>query len=247
MDQRLYQFHAAAEDSHWWFLAKNRIVAHLARQVLALRASDQLPPRIADIGCGGGALLALLTPLGSCEGVELDSGLRARAQARGLEVHDGRLPDRIPLPTGTFDLVCCSEVVEHVEHDQAALHTLAGLLKPGGTLIITVPAHPWLWSQHDVLNHHFRRYRKAELAAKLGATGLQRRTLSYAMCSLFPALAAARVFRRRSDSSGAGTDHAPPAPLSTVLRALFEAEKHFIPRTGLPWGSSLIAVYQRGS
>jgi SAM-dependent methyltransferase len=186
----------------------------------------------------------------------MDPGLRARAASRGLTVHDGFLPDAILLPEQHFDLVVASEVVEHVQDDRAAVATLARLLKPGGILLLTVPAHPWLWSAHDVMNHHFRRYRKHQLHTLLVGAGLTKRRLGYAMCVLFPALAMARLLKGASHpdtkpDTKPGTpiaytpSPAPPAPINTLLRLLFEAEKFILPTMGMPWGSTLFAVYQK--
>lgn len=256
MDPTLYQFHSAAEDSHWWFVAKNRIVARAAERFVAASprpaaspATAATPrPKAVDIGCGGGALAALLAAHFDVQGVEMDPGLRARAASRGLTVHDGSLPDSIPLPERHFDLVVASEVVEHVRDDRAAVAKLASLLKPGGFLIITVPAHPWLWSAHDAMNHHFRRYQKRQLHTLLVGSGLTKRRLGYAMCILFPALAAARLWQG-APKPGAAEHYtpaaAPPAPINTLLRLLFEAEKFILPTAGMPWGSTLFAVYQK--
>jgi len=124
------------------------------------------------------------------------------------------------------------DVVEHIEDDVAALKGMASLLRPGGKILIAVPAHQWLWSAHDVVNHHHRRYSKASLVKAIAAAGLAPRKLTYFNSLLFPLAAAARIAGRltgRDDS-----DDSPPAkPLNALFEKIFRLERHAVGRVPL--------------
>lgn len=242
MQPELYQLHERLEDTYWWFVAKNNILLHLIERIAKPGA------RVADIGCGTGGLLAQLAPKYDAIGVEMDATARDACSRRGLNVLAGHLPDAIPLPDASCDLVVSSEVVEHVENDRGAVARLAALLAPGGTLIITVPAHQWMWSEHDVANHHFRRYTRAQVRALIEGTGLEVSLLTYQMVALFPLMAAARFAAklRGSGNLAAGAEIKPlPRAVNGVLRRVFEVEKWVTPRFPSPIGGSVLCVARR--
>lgn len=241
---------AALETRYWWFAAKRAIILHLLRRFLEPpHASPSGRPRIADIGCGPGALLADLAASG-LDGVGIDDSPDARALAaeRGFAdaVLPGSLPHDLPLEPASCDAVILSDVLEHVEADRASIIAAADLLRPGGLLIATVPAHPFLWTRRDEFHHHKRRYTRRAFRALFGAAHLEPLLLSPYNTALFPALAAARLGKRLLGLDRVGPDIRPlPGPVNAALRALFEAEKHILPRSPLPFGASLIAVYRR--
>jgi hypothetical protein len=133
------------------------------------------------------------------------------------------------------------DVLEHVEADIASLRTLSQLLKPGGKILITVPAYPWMWSSHDVELHHFRRYTRSSLRRTLNDAGLKPDKLTNFNTVLFPAAVAARAANSilRGSSPGSGM---PSARLNSVLTFLFSIEKYVMRVSGFPCGLSLLAV-----
>jgi SAM-dependent methyltransferase len=151
------------------------------------------------------------------------------------------LPGLSGVPQKHYDLIGAFDVVEHVEDDRAALASIAERLKPGGKLVLTVPAHQWMWSAHDVVNHHKRRYSKRGLRRLLEESPLKLDTIGYFNSLLFPVAIAERL-----SSKLRGKDDAdltlPPAPLNTVLERIFAAERHLVGRLPLPPGLSLFAV-----
>lgn len=242
MDPALYQLHERLEDTYWWFVAKNNILMHLAGRLVKPGA------RAADIGCGTGGLLARLAARYEATGVEMDDGAREACARRGLKVLGGHLPGAVALEDGAFDLVIASEVVEHVEDDRGAVARLARLLAPGGVLMITVPAHQWMWSEHDVANHHFRRYSRAGVRALVEGAGLRVEVLTYQMVLLFPLMVLARFAAklRGGGNSASGAAIRPVArPLNALLRGMFEAEKWVTPRVPSPIGGSVLCVARR--
>jgi SAM-dependent methyltransferase len=251
VDDALYRLHAEREESYWWFVAKNHIILSLIdRFAPPLVYPAGTRPRAADIGCGCGGLLARLNERYDAVGTDMSPLARQYCAKRGLTALDGALPDRLPEPLrtpGTFDVVVCSEVLEHVEADASAAAAIVDLLRPGGLLICTVPAHMFLWSNHDVQNHHFRRYAKRGFEALFAPLPVKPLVVSYANAALFPLLAAARLGKRllgRDD--GEASIRPLPAPVNALFRGLFAAEARPLRRgLTLPVGSSVIGAFRR--
>ena len=135
------------------------------------------------------------------------------------------------------------DVIEHVEDDVDILKEACNIVGPTGRVIVTVPAHMWLWSGHDVVNHHYRRYSKASLERVLTRAGLTPVKVTFFNTLLFPAVVAAKIL---SMARGAQKPHVAAAdrltPGNSIAKAIFEAEKYLIPRMTLPTGVSLLAV-----
>ncbi|MEA2150829.1 MAG: hypothetical protein QOD69_2659, partial [Solirubrobacteraceae bacterium] len=145
------------DDRHWWYRGRRRI----------LRATlDGLelpsPCRILDAGCGSGRTLDELADYGDACGVDVSPAAVDAARARGHGADVGSVED-LPFPDAAFDLVTCLDVVEHTPDDRRTLGELRRVTRPGGTLLLTVPAHPTLWSAHDEANRHYRRYTRGSL------------------------------------------------------------------------------------
>ena len=147
------------EECHWWWLSRRAIVESIIRK-LALPAGID----ILEAGCGTGGNLAMLSQFGNVYGMELDDVARDYAVQRKIgTVEPGKLPDPIPFPGRTFDLIVLMDVLEHLEDDSGCLKALRKRLKPGGSIVISVPALKMLWSPHDDSHHHFRRYTRGWL------------------------------------------------------------------------------------
>jgi SAM-dependent methyltransferase len=238
MDADLFPTMARLEDWHWWFSGRREI----AQRMLARIA---LPPRaeILDAGCGTGGNLAMLSQFGAVSGMEFDSAALELARRRGVgDVRPGCLPDSIPFEKQRFDLITLMDVLEHVEQDVASLTSLRAHLKPGGSLFITVPAFPFMWSHHDVTHHHYRRYRASGLRAAVTSAGYTVAFSSYYNMWLFPFISAARLVQR--GIGGKKSDLGPPPRmLNWMLRRIFASERHWLGR-GLkcPVGVSLMLI-----
>ena len=247
MDAAYYARYAEVEDRHWWFAARRRIVG---RVLDGLR----LPPgaRLLEAGCGTGGNLALLARYGHLDAFEIDPGARALADARGVTpVLPGALPDAVPFD-GPYDAIALLDVLEHVADDAAALAALRDRLappgagRPGGALVLTVPAFMFLWSRHDVVNHHERRYRRGPLVARLRGAGLRVDHATYFNTLLFPPVAAVRLLHRlRGVEGGSDVDTIPAGPVNRVLEGVFAAERFVAPWLRLPFGVSVLAVARR--
>jgi SAM-dependent methyltransferase len=229
---------AELDSRHWWYRARREVLADLIGRRIRLPQD----PRILEIGCGTGHNLVMLKRFGRVDAVEIDAAARAIASRRlGHEVMDCPLPALTGVEDGAYDLVALLDVLEHVEEDRSALESIAGKLRPGGHILIAVPAHPWMWSAHDVVNHHKRRYTRRTLRATVEAAGLKVEMLSWFNSLLFPLAAAARLagrVRRKDDSD----DKLPPGPLNALFEGIFRLERYAIGRLPLPPGVSLVAI-----
>ena len=238
MERVVYDRMAELDTQHWWYRARRMVLADLiARQIKPPRDA-----RILEIGCGTGHNLAMLGGFGTVDAIEIDPAAREIAANRlGRDVDDAPLPTLQGVNDGGYDLVAVLDVIEHIEEDEAALRMIARKLRPGGRILITVPAHPWMWSAHDVVNHHHRRYTKKTLRRAIAAAGLRTDLLSYFNSLLFPLAAAARLAGRLTGKEDSD-DKLPPAPVNKLFEALFALERHAIGRVPFPPGVSLVAI-----
>lgn len=242
MDPKAYRDMAETEARHWWFAGRRA-------NLTAILATLSLPnhARILEIGAGTGGNLDMLARFGTVTALEMDAPARALAYEKTgghYRILAGSCPDDLPFAEETFDLICLLDSLEHIEADAATLRAVRALLTPSGKVIVTVPAHPWLWSAHDVFLHHKRRYRRDGLRALCEATGFTVRRLSYFNFFLFPLAVAARMkdqFLKSSVASGAGL---PAAPINALFRTVFATERFLLPHMNLPAGVSLLAVLE---
>lgn len=238
MERIVYDRMAELDERHWWYRARREILAELIKRKIKLPPA----PRILEIGCGTGHNLMMLKRFGSVDGVEIDPAARQIASSRlGHAVKDAPLPALSGIDRRAYDLVAILDVLEHVEEDREALVSIAERLKPGGRILITVPAHPWMWSAHDEVNHHKRRYTRKSLAAVVEAAGLKLEMMSWFNSLLFPLAAASRAIGRLTGKSDSD-DSMPPAGLNRILERLFGMERHALGRLPFPPGVSLVAI-----
>jgi SAM-dependent methyltransferase len=171
MDRIVYDRMAAHDSTHWWYRARRDILADYLTRYGALPKNA----KILEIGCGTGHNLPMLAEFGEIDAIEIDPAAREIASERlGKPVGAAPLPELPGVPRKHYDLIAVLDVVEHIEDDVAALKAMADCLAPGGKILIAVPAHAWLWSAHDVVNHHHRRYSKATLKTAIETAGLKR-------------------------------------------------------------------------
>ncbi|HEX2559050.1 class I SAM-dependent methyltransferase [Phenylobacterium sp.] len=240
MERAVYDRMRELEQAHWWFVGRRELLGQVIGR-LGLRQEA----KILEVGCGVGGNLPLLGRFGSVEALEPDAESRSYVSAKlGVPVADGRLPDGLPYEPGAFDAVCGFDVLEHVEEDAASTRKLAELVAPGGYLVATVPAYRWMWSRHDELHHHRRRYTKDEFEALFSAAGLKIVKASYFNTLLFPLAVAARLAKRVLGLKGED-DRMPPGWLNRILTRVFRWEAGWVARGALPFGLSILVVARR--
>lgn len=229
---------SAQEGDHWWFVARRAILDTLIRNRIAPPAGA----RILEAGCGTGGNLRMLARHGAVDALEYDAQARDLARAQGIgRIEPGMLPDRIGFDGAHYDLIAILDVLEHVDEDRASLAALRARLAPGGRILLTVPAVPWLWSDHDVLHHHKRRYTLAGLRDVAGSAGLKVESIGYFNSLLFPLAVATRTAHRLLRRT-APLDARPAGPVNRLLQRIFGWERHLLGRVRFPIGLSLYAI-----
>jgi SAM-dependent methyltransferase len=241
MERVVFDRMAELDQLHWWFVARRRILAEVIRRVVK-------PPRkgrLLEVGCGTGHNFAMLKNFGRLDACELDYCARALATKRlRRKVEEAKLPDLSMFERNSYDLVALLDVLEHVRGDVASLRAIHRRLKPGGALLLTVPANPWMWSAHDAAHHHFRRYTKPQLAKALRDAGFEVQLLSYFNSLLFPLIAAARIIAKLVGREAAD-DKLSSGAVNAALEKIFGLEAALVGRIPMPFGVSLIAVARR--
>jgi 2-polyprenyl-3-methyl-5-hydroxy-6-metoxy-1,4-benzoquinol methylase len=237
MDAQFAEGYEQLYQRHWWFRARERILVGTIRELGLPRNAE-----ILDVGCGNGLLFEELQRFGTVRGIEVD---------RSLIPSDSRHRDRIcekPLgdpyySTCRFDLITALDVIEHIEDDSQALDDMLVMLRPGGRLIITVPAFMMLWDRHDEINRHYRRYTRRSLRTLIANRGSVRR-LSYLFHLLVVPKLAVGILNR---ACGAGVpQHVVPARwINKCMEVICLSEYQALRSLGIPFGTSLLAVLEK--
>jgi SAM-dependent methyltransferase len=235
---------ARYEDWYWWHRARRSIIEVLLRQAVTGTSN-----RVLDVGAGTGATSLALRRFGTVLGIDLSPEAMQIARDRGLAV--ARMDaTNLALPDASFDVVVALDVLEHLDDDVACVRELVRVLRPGGVLLVTVPAYNWLWSSHDVANRHLRRYRRHSLRRVLQQGDLDIEVCSYVMLSMLLPAAAYRLLerlpgRRRPDEEA--EVHFTPVPplLNSLLAHVASWGGHLAGRVWLPFGLSIAAVARR--
>lgn len=231
---------AAIEEDHFWFGPRFALVERLLN-----RHRPAPGALVLDVGCGTGALLEPLRrrgyrPLGLDVRPEGLASVRARDPNAWVVQAEA---DRLPLRSESVDAVLALDVLEHVD-DRAVLAEVARVLRPGGLLVASVPAYPWLWSRRDEDAGHLRRYGGRSLERVLREAGLVPRELLRYQCLLFPLVAASRLAGRRGPAVR-DLEDAPPRFANRALGAVNRFEVRLGTRVRWPFGSSLVAAAEK--
>ena len=245
----------AAEDSHWWYVGMRDATLGLLNGHLdnaaaeARRQGDSHRPRILDAGCGTGGLLMHLDAMGWTAGIDLSPTALAFARYRDLPHLAEASVESLPFPDATYDLVTCMDVLYHlqVHEDTTALAEFHRVLRPGGWLLVKVPAYEALRGQHDQTVHTRHRYTLDELTDKLTAAGFVIERATYANTLLMPLAAAKRAIENvvLLAPEGASDVAQSPAWLNHILTVVLCAEARLVQHVDLPTGVSAIALAQR--
>lgn len=246
MEPHEYDLMHELERSYWWYPAKRSLVVNMIRHWIRPAG----PVRLLDVGCGTGANLPALRRFGTVTGCDVAEPAVRYARGRGFaDVVLQPDPHRLPFPDGRFEIVAALEVLEHVDDDAALLRDIGRVLAPHGTVLLSVPAHPSLWSIHDEAAHHRRRYRKADLLKTLAAAGFEVERTTYLNGLLFPLIVPVRWIRdrivRRRGQTTSDFHVRIPRWLNALFRFIFASEWQVIRRMPLPVGLSLCCMARR--
>jgi SAM-dependent methyltransferase len=231
--------------SYWWLAGKYRIIHDVLLRLLPAGGAT----RLLDLGCGPGNMLDFLAGHGTVFGSDFSADALRFCRGRRHERVFRADFHRLPLREKSFDVVTAIDVIEHLQDDTRAIAELFQIVRPGGHLVVTVPAFMSLWGDHDELYGHFRRYRRRELRTKLQAAGFQVRKLSYFEPLFFVPLWLFRKWKKLMPRKGglAQKDDfvATPGPLNAVLTEAIALERFALRHVSLPVGVTLLGVARR--
>jgi SAM-dependent methyltransferase len=231
------------EDRYWWFVGRRNLALTLLRSAVPKISK----PKVVDLGCGTGVVLRELSAWSDPIGVDMSPLALGYCRERGL----GRLVQgdgaRLPLRNESIDAMIGLDIFEHIQDDRAAFREAFRVLKPGGVLVLSVPAFQSLWGPHDVALMHFRRYRRPEMRQRLEEAGFRVRRLSYSVFFLFPVVVVWRLFEKRKKGPAKASLVSVPAWMNRALIALQNLETAMIQSLDLPFGSSVVAVAEKPS
>ncbi len=242
------------EDRHAWFAGRTRAILKYLDAELGTNGAAQTR-RVLDVGGGAGNMAHHLAHYGVVTNIEYNPRPIPVAQQRGVTTVQGS-GDALPFPDATFDLVALLDTVEHIPDELGVFAECARVLKPGGVLLVTVPAYMWLWSYNDEINAHQRRYTADELKLKLELSGLHVSRISYNNFFLFPVVAGIRFLRPynpglKSPHLDAAAevyqvDMEPiPEPVNTILHGVYWLEAEILEWAAFPFGISILCAARK--
>jgi len=243
MEKYLFQELSTLGQKHWWFTSKKKIVLSLVEKYLEGEVKDN---KILDIGCGSGFMLDSLRKFGTVYGMDTsDEAIALSRQVFDGEIKKGFLPDDLPFPKESFNLILALDVLEHVAEDRASLDGICAHLKDDGVFIITVPAYMFLWSHHDVVHAHQRRYKFDELQDKLKNSGFEILKISYLNSLLFLPIFLVRKFNNLMKRKKGSDAKMPNKYVNILFEKIFSFEKYLLGLMNFPFGVSLVAVVRK--
>jgi SAM-dependent methyltransferase len=243
-----------AEDRHAWFAGRTRAILKALDAELGPQPPGR-PRRVLDLGGGAGNMAHHLAHYGQVINLDAHPRPLTVAAQRGLTVCQAG-GDALPFADNSFDLAALLDTVEHIPDELRVFQECCRVLKPGGKLLVTVPAYMWLWSYNDEINGHQRRYTAPELRQKLEISGLHVKRLSYTTTFLLPVAAALRLLRPEKpelasphlteDEAVYQVEMEPiPEPANTMLHAVGWLEAELLARVNLPFGLGILCVAEK--
>ncbi len=220
---------------HWWWRVREGILIAKLQQLFQRRTATA---RILDVGCGAGLFFDALERFGHVQGIESDSLSAARSGRWATSITVGQLDDRYT-PSEPFDLILMLDLLEHLDEPVAPLRRASEILGPTGLILITVPAFNWLWTEHDEMNHHVRRYTREEIRGLIGDAGLTIVDVGF----MFQSLVVAKLWVRMKEAIVGPHHRVPRVPwrwLNRGLQTWYRIEYAIAGR--FPFGGSLMVV-----
>lgn len=234
---------ARIEERYWWFAGRRAVIESLLGQAVP-RGRGGHAGRLLDVGCGTGATLAALARFSVAVGLDVEPAALAFCLQRGQRRLIQGTAARLPVKDTSFDVVTALDVIEHLDDDLGALREFHRALRPGGHLLLTVPAYPFIWSEHDEALHHKRRYLKGGLLELLRRAGFRPIRASYSLMGLLPLALLLRLAQRlRPRSAGAKTSYLLlPDPLNNLFIAYMRLEAFLLKRFSFPAGLTIVCL-----
>ena len=250
MDRVAYETFAKLEPTHFWFVSRRRIFFEQLDRALGTTTKGR---KVLEIGCGAGGMMGPLQRYGDVTGLDIDLEYVAYCKERGFARVLCGSGYELPFGDATFDLVCLFDTIEHIPDDVQALREIHRVLKPGGSVFVSVPAYQWLWSQNDKTAHHFRRYTRRRLLRALRAAGLAPVRASYFNSFLLPLIVPAVLWQKLMDRLGRlpkgynNMDVRLSPLLNRLFTAIMSSERRVLRWLTFPFGHSVFALAKRGA
>lgn len=250
MDPNAYRQFLELERSHWWFRGRRAVYLGLLRHHLR----GQRPRRALDLGCGMGGFLPGLGELCASvfpSDVSVESLVHCRERGYGAGVCSSGYA--LPYADRSFDLVCMFDALEHIPDDERVMREAARVLVPGGLVLVTVPAYPFLYANNDRIAQHQRRYTRGALARVFAQAGLRVERNTHSNVFLFPLILPAVLAIKGLETllpQAKSSDHTNlswpiPGFVHDLLYGVFAAELPLTRRFDWPAGHSIAALARR--
>lgn len=246
MDRSFLDDYFKMEREHWWFRVREGIILDQFRSMIY----KAKPLNILNVGAATGRSSEMLESFGQIQSIEYDQpSYQFCRDVLKMMIDQGSITE-LPYPDNAYDCVCAFDVVEHVEDHQTAISELFRVCKPGGKIFITVPAFMSLWSNHDVVNHHFRRYRKQQTLDLFSANGgrLLRTTYFnfFLFMPIFMVRSVQRIFsRKKQEELKPDNDMIESGLINTIFQSIFSFERSLLKKMNFPFGVSMMVVWEK--
>jgi SAM-dependent methyltransferase len=244
MNKSYYQEYFELERNHWWFKVRGKIILLLIDNDFGKKSKENI--KILNVGAATGKTSENLSKYGDVTSLEFDNDCCVFAKNElGLEIINGSILE-LPFANNSFDMVCAFDVIEHVENDFLAIAEMKRVCKDGGLITVTVPAFMSLWSHHDVVNEHYRRYTQKNLRNLFIQNDLSQHTSTYFNTILFIPIYTFRLITKLIPKSwirsGAGSDATIANQngfVNILMEKIFSIELYFLKFLKFPFGVSI--------
>lgn len=245
MDHKFYKEYYELEREGWWFKARLSILESYCKKII-----NHPEMKILNVGAATGATSEMLSKFGEVTSLEYDEFCcKFLKEKTGIEAINASLTD-LPFEDDSYDIICAFDVIEHIEDDIKAIEEIHRVLKPNGKYFLTVPAFQSLWSNHDVINHHFRRYRKNQFNKLIVNNKLKINYSTYFNFWLFIPISIVRFILnnipRKKDSDSTGSDNEimqSSKIVNGILYRIFYSEKFLLKlNIKFPFGVSILTI-----
>lgn len=242
MDISQFELHAKVEDVHWWFKARRELMLGVLQRYVPAHHNRL----VAEIGCGTGGNLKFLQRYYRVVGVDISpEAVKYTTGRTNCPVFLGDFRKRLSVMWGDIDAVILADVLEHIDDDDGFLSDIIKSLKPGAVILLTVPAHMFMWSRHDVILGHRRRYSAGNLRYLWKGLDVEEVFFTPFVCILSPAIAVYRLYRRNGSDTHGSDLRMPPLWLNSMLYRIFSVESCLTGLLPLPFGLSYLSVLRK--
>jgi SAM-dependent methyltransferase len=242
MEDIVYHTNYRLENEYWWFVARNKILFDLIESRCKITSG-----RMLDVGCGTGGFAKLMSDRFDVTCLDTSPIALDYCRQRGLKNLVNSDLNTFAQKSEKFDLITTLDVLEHIDDDLSVIKAASSLLSDKGWFVATVPAYQWLWSQHDVIHRHVRRYTLGRFKQRLEAGNFRIEYSSYFNTFLFPPAVAKRLIEKVLGSEKKETQ-----PVDNVSQfqnrlftSIFLSEENILKHCRMPFGLSIMAICKK--